>query len=100
MEFFAHLNEFFQMGIKPGAVKNLDVENSEICQSESINLRSITKDRQENRPNLKTRAESGAGLNRVFRSRSWLHLFGYSAFTTHIYRSFFRISFTQIKSLS
>ena len=33
MEFFAHLNEFYQMGKKPGGVKkNLDVENSEICQ--------------------------------------------------------------------
>ena len=29
MEFFARLNEFYQMGKKPGGVKNLDVENSD-----------------------------------------------------------------------
>ena len=40
MEFFAHLNEFYQMGEKPGGLKNLDVENSEICQ---IGLESNTQ---------------------------------------------------------
>ena len=31
IEFFAHLNEFYQMANKPGEVKHLDVKNSEIC---------------------------------------------------------------------
>ena len=44
MEFFAHLNEFYQMGKKPGGVKNLDVENSEICQCPNLRYMNPEKD--------------------------------------------------------
>ena len=44
MEFFARLNEFYQMGKKPGGGKNLDGEKSEICLRIFFNLEPFARE--------------------------------------------------------